>query len=191
VLVEPGEVGVRNALRRGVSPVIQATLETAQFAAGVLPAVGLFDVLEHVRDDGAFLATVHRVLRPGGRLYLTVPALQWLWSEADAGCGHFRRYRRSQLVAQLEQAGFDVDYSTYFFSQLVVPVFLGRAVPSRLRGLAPKRTLQQRAVREHHPHSPWVRALLRGARAFECAQIRARRRLPWGSSCLVVAKSRA
>ena len=191
VLVEPGEVGVRNALRRGIAPIVQATLETARFAPGSLPAIGLFDVLEHVQDDSEFLASAGRVLRPGGRLYVAVPALEWLWSDADAGCGHFRRYRRSQLVTALERARFHVEYSTYFFSQLVLPVLFGRALPSWLRRTAPKLTLQQRAEREHRPHSAWVHALLRRATAFECARIRARRALPLGSSCLAVACARA
>ena len=57
-----------------------------------------FDVLEHVDEDEASLAAMRRLLKPGGRIVLTVPAHQWLWSAHDVGLHHMRRYSRSQLV---------------------------------------------------------------------------------------------
>src|SRR5437879_1765583 len=76
VLVEPGSTGALNARRRGVQHVIRASLEDTGFLPEVLPAVGLFDVLEHVEDDRAFIRTVRNYLSPGGMVYLTVPAFE-------------------------------------------------------------------------------------------------------------------
>lgn len=68
VLVEPGRAGAENAKRRGVEPVICATLEGAGFAPGTLPALGLFDVLEHISDGVSFLVSIRDLLVPGGKL---------------------------------------------------------------------------------------------------------------------------
>ena len=91
VLVEPGQVGVRNAKQRGVRTVIQSTLEDAGFAPQSLPAVGIFDVLEHIELDCDFLQMLYRYLKPDGRLYITVPAFHCLWSFEDVHAGHYRR----------------------------------------------------------------------------------------------------
>src|SRR5712692_4618252 len=53
VLIEPGLSGAQNAHRRGVLNVVRATLEDAGFLPEVFPAVGLFDVVEHIQEDRA------------------------------------------------------------------------------------------------------------------------------------------
>ncbi|MCX7608391.1 MAG: class I SAM-dependent methyltransferase [Anaerolineales bacterium] len=114
VLVEPGE-GVQNARRRGLPLVVHSTLQDAGFRPGALPAVGLFDVLEHIEDDIGFLQTLARLMPPGGRLYLTVPAFSWLWSVVDKDSGHHRRYSRSALTRRLQKAEFSIEYFSGFF----------------------------------------------------------------------------
>ena len=132
VLVEPGEDGARNAVSRGVTHVVRATVESAGFRPGTLPAVGLFDVVEHVSEDRVFFETLSRLMVPGGRLYVSVPAYPWLWSSEDRIAGHFRRYTRGSLTRVLGAAGFRVEYTSYLFSALPLPIFLSRTVPSRL-----------------------------------------------------------
>ncbi len=131
VLVEPGP-GAFNALRRQIPVVIQATLQDAGFHPGSLPAAGLFDVLEHIEDDAQFLQSLAMQMRSGGRLYLTVPAGMWLWSAVDEDSGHYRRYSLPALHMLLEKSGFEVEFASYFFRAMVVPIFLFRALPSRL-----------------------------------------------------------
>jgi SAM-dependent methyltransferase len=111
VLVEPGLRGVRNARQRGVSHVVRSTLGDAGFRTGVIPAVGLFDVVEHIEDDRGFLTDLHTYLIPGGRVYLTVPAFRRLWSHEDIVAGHQRRYTVSQICAVLRDSGFEIDYA--------------------------------------------------------------------------------
>ena len=65
--------------------------------------VGLFDVLEHIDDDDAVLAAARRMLRPGGRLVVTVPRHPFLWSHLDALVDHRRRYRASDLLAKVRR----------------------------------------------------------------------------------------
>jgi len=50
------------------------------------------DVIEHVEDDHAAMETLVALTKPGGRLLITVPALQWLFGIHDESLGHFRRY---------------------------------------------------------------------------------------------------
>lgn len=95
------------------------------------PLALALDVLEHVPDDVAFARSLRETsLTAGGGLLVTVPAFQSLFSRHDNALGHYRRYRRSQIVETLDRAGFRVVESGYFFSALL-PV---RAVQRALRG---------------------------------------------------------
>jgi len=187
-LVEPGPAGAARARETGVHEVVEATLAGSDLPAGRLDAIGVFDVIEHQADDRAFLELLRRYLRPGGRLYATVPAYGALWSEEDAWAGHHRRYRRRTLTRAIEAAGFEVEYATYFFWLLPVPVALLRVVPERL-GRRRKPGLET-ARREHTARGP-LAWLVDGLLAWEPAALRAGWRLPFGGSVLCVAKARA
>ncbi len=73
----------------------------------------LMDVLEHVEDDVKALEEIHRVLRPGGMLVLTVPALPRLWSKWDESLHHFRRYRREDLIKLLDDSQWEICHLKY------------------------------------------------------------------------------
>lgn len=66
------------------------------------------DVIEHVADDALALRQLRTILRPGGRLILTVPAHPFLFGERDRRMGHHRRYTRAALIALFERAGFRI-----------------------------------------------------------------------------------
>lgn len=131
-VVEPGPQGARNARARGLSNVICATTQSAGFAPSSLPAVGLFDVIEHVDDDAAFMTHIRSLLRPDGVLYSTVPAYGWLWSDEDVAAGHYRRHTAKSVRRMLESAGFEIAFLSYFFRPLILPVLAFRAIPTRL-----------------------------------------------------------
>ncbi len=57
----------------------------------------LFDVIEHLEDDRAFLDAVLFHLKFGGYVVINVPALQGLFSKYDEASGHFRRYEKKDL----------------------------------------------------------------------------------------------
>jgi SAM-dependent methyltransferase len=93
--------------------------------------VTLMDVLEHQRDDHAFMAELAAKMRPGSTLLLTVPALPSLWSDWDEMLGHFRRYTKASLRGTVDALPFDVVEVNYLFPELVP---LGWVRRLRLRG---------------------------------------------------------
>jgi len=103
------------------------------FAPGSQDLILLTDVLEHIEDDAAALASLRGLLAPGGRLLLTVPALPWLWTRHDEEHGHHRRYRRGQLRGRLEEAGFAVERLTHY-NALLLPAVLASRWLRRLLG---------------------------------------------------------
>jgi len=64
------------------------------------------------------------MLKPNGRIILTVPAHQWLWNRHDAIASHKRRYTLKKLKYILHQAGFKVIYAHYFFISILPLLFL-------------------------------------------------------------------
>lgn len=184
-LVEPGWQGVQNARARGVELLVCSTLEDAHFSPGLLPAVSLFDVLEHIQNDRQFLESIYQLLIPGGRIYLTVPAFQALWSKDDVYAGHYRRYRLGDVSRLLQDVGFRVEYSSYIFFMLPLPIFLFRSIPSRL-GLQ-KQEDWQRYEKEHRSQTDLIGCALHWMLQGELRQVRAGHPLPIGGSCLVAA----
>jgi SAM-dependent methyltransferase len=186
IVVEPGITGAVNARKRGLE-VICATFEDAHFRLHSLPAVGLFDVLEHIEDGGQFLRMLGERLIVGGRIYLTVPAYRWLWSAEDVSAGHFRRYTLSSLARVLGQSGFDVEFASYIFSPLPVPILLKRTIPTLL-GRRKTENFDE-AIREHRGGSSTVQSLAGSVFKWELQRLERKRTIPAGGSCLVVAKS--
>ena len=107
----------------------RSTLEQLELPAGSIPAVGLFDVLEHIENPYSLLSEVNRVLEPSGLFFVTVPSFSFLWSHQDVALGHFRRYSKGKLNEELTAAGFEVLSAKYIFTTLVFPAFLLRSVP--------------------------------------------------------------
>ncbi len=181
VVVEPG-TGARNAIRRGVSHVVQATLQDARFHQGSIPAIGAFDVIEHIEHEVAFLQQARQLLKQGGRFYAAVPALPFLWSREDVLAGHFRRYTRASLRNAFESAGFELEFLTYFFSWLVTPLFVSRVVLRRGGTSTPTE------VASDHRMPRLLAPLLDRVNAWERKRISRQMTMPFGSSLICVAR---
>lgn len=190
VLVEPVNEAVRTAYDRGLRPVVCSTLEAARFRPGTLPAVGMFDVLEHLDDDLGYLRLLRTLLAPGGRLYITVPKHQFLWSAHDVEAGHQRRYSTKALLGVVRRAGYEVEYHTSFFSVLVAPMVVRRFVPG-VGGGGGGGGAQKKdgaIVADPTGGSGMAARFIRGALARERRGLRHRTR-HLGTSILVVARS--
>lgn len=189
VLVEPGQVGAQNASKRKIRHVICATLADAGFATNSMDGVGLFDVVEHIEDDETFLREVHTYVRSGGHVFITVPAFNTLWSNEDDHAGHFRRYKLSEIEAVLIKAGFEIAYSSYFFSILPLPVFLFRSIPSRL-GFSKKAGSLEKNQEEHAMRKGIMSRILDKVWSWELRRISRSEKIALGGSCLVVARKK-
>ncbi len=73
-----------------------------------------FDVIEHIENDVAAISNIHRMLRKGGNLIVTVPQHMFLWGALDEIVKHKRRYSRRELLTKLQENGFDISYATSF-----------------------------------------------------------------------------
>ena len=164
---------------RGLAPGagVVASALALPFATGTFDVVAAFDVVEHCEPESVALRELARVLSPGGRLLVSVPAYQWAWSDHDVRAGHHRRYTRPRIVAALGSAGLRVERSTYAFAA-VFPLFAAERLVRRLRRSPPSARL---------PRVP--PAADRTLRALSSAESRLLRRLdlPFGSSVLVAA----
>ena len=191
VLVEPGPRGAGHAKARGLKNVIRATTESAGFRPGSLPAVGLFDVIEHIRDDAAFLKSIRHLMSAAGRVYMTAPAYPALWSDEDESAGHFRRYSMKGLEAAAVNAGFEIEFSSHIFRFLPIPIALSRALPHRL-GLSRsyRKPLSGKDVRRDHAAGGGI---LKNAAELmlrsEPARLEAGKPMGFGGSVLVVARN--
>jgi hypothetical protein len=93
--------------------------------------VVLLDVLEHQQDDRRFCEQLLSKMRPGARLIVTVPAMQWLWSAWDTALGHMRRYTRKQLRKTFDNLPVRWLECSYLFPEML-PLALVRK--AKLRG---------------------------------------------------------
>lgn len=186
VLVEPGS-GAVNALRRGVETVVQSTLADAEFEPNSIDAIGIFDVVEHVEHDVAFMTMIRDVLKPQGLVYCTVPALTWLWSDEDVRAGHYRRYTAQSLEEAMRAAGLRVEFASSFFTWLILPVLAFRSVPSLV---TPLRRIPDghASLKADHSLPPFLNRVVQRAHAWELARIASGREIPLGTSLICVAR---
>lgn len=177
--------GLRFARTRVSCSLVQADMNALPFDSG-FDAVCLLDVVEHLADDIDALRVARGLLAENGTLLLTVPAEPSLWSYFDEAAGHQRRYTAAELRARLEQAGFRVEYITHFMTALYPLVRFVRA-GRKNRGRIAAEERDARTVREFRV-VPVINACLEALLWPECAFLRRRRALPFGTSLLAVAR---
>ena len=101
--------------------------------------IGIFDVLEHIDNDEKALLEINQALKPGGIIFITVPAHKLLWSYFDIQSHHKRRYSRRELVAKLERNGFIIKRISFFMFFLFPLMLSIRMVNNNLRRNEAKR----------------------------------------------------
>ena len=149
-VAEPGDLVTVRADARGLP-----------FDAATFDVVIAAEVLEHITDDGAAMAELHRVLRPGGAIAVTVPRFWpervcWALSEEyhTVAGGHVRIYRRDQLAARLRTAGFAVDRHHHHAHALHSPYWWLRCLLGVGRDQAPAARVYHRFLVYDLMHRP-------------------------------------
>lgn len=154
-------------------------------------AVCAFDVIEHIDEDGVALRHLHDALRPGGLLFITVPADMRLWSHKDRSARHKRRYSAPELSEKLRACNFDLIKMSYFMTFLYPALLFSRKISMKQKEGSSgetKGTIKKEEMDELQPNRI-LNAIFYIIFRLEVPLIR-RFNLPFGSSLLCVAKKR-
>lgn len=180
--IDVSVAAIARCRERGLTNTQVMDAQRLSFPDAAFALVIASDVLEHLRDDAGALAEWRRVLAPGGRLVVLVPAFAFLWSEHDEINQHVRRYRRPQLCALLRQTGFTVERSGYWNFLLFPPVAAIRLA----RRLRPKSTAPARG--DIFPTPKAINRLLLAMLRVENWWLLRGLNFPFGVSVLAVAR---
>jgi len=142
--------------------------------------IGAFDVIEHIEEDVDVLAGMHRALKPGGGLLVTVPQHQWLWSRQDEAACHVRRYSADELRRKVTVAGFSILEMRSFVSLLLPAMYLSRLAHRH------GRAEEHDTFAEMRIH-PLVNGIFAGAMSVERILMKLGMNFPAGGSLLLVA----
>jgi SAM-dependent methyltransferase len=188
VEIDPRPVAV--AQRRGYAVEQGDAVEGLRFDDGAFDVVSALDVIEHNEDDMAILREAHRVLKPGGHVIITVPALMWLWSHNDEINAHVRRYTAKALRQKLEQAGFGIrriTYNNFFVFPMAAGLIMMRKLSHSDPELASHHLSEEEYQVEMEPAPGPVNAVLTVVGGVE-AQVLRWFSLPIGTGLLAIAQ---
>jgi SAM-dependent methyltransferase len=148
-MCEPGPEGCANAAGRGVANVYCCLADDFPFDQFNVGGIGLFDVIEHIEDDVAFLKEIASYLQTGSRMYITVPAMKNLWSEEDKYAGHYRRFNNFEVQRIVKGTKLKFIHAHYFFSYYVPFVWLLRVLPGKIGKKLDQELIKQREEQYH------------------------------------------
>jgi SAM-dependent methyltransferase len=173
--VEWDRAAAERAARKSATAVLRGSVNALPFRDACFDAVVTADVLCHAAvDPTAALAELRRVLRPGGRVVVNMPAYQWMLSPHDHRVHNVRRQTASAASKMLRAAGFTRIRARYW-NGLLLPLMVVRR----------KILAGADAASDVAAFPPWLDAMLYGMTEFE-------RRLPFplpaGGSVLAVAE---
>ncbi len=187
-LLEPSLGACLNAKKRGIENIICGTLSEEDINEGSLENILLLDVLEHIENDNEFLGLIFKKLKSNGNLLITVPAMPSLWSNEDERAGHYRRYNKHELKKKIENVGFTGLYFNYFFSFLVVPIWVVRKKLCKLKNILQQPQKEGLEKREFVTASGLVNFALRMIECIEMLLLKHNIPIMCGSSIILLVK---
>ncbi|GAK55315.1 methyltransferase type 11 [Candidatus Vecturithrix granuli] len=166
--------------QRRLSHLVQGDAEMLPFFPNSFDLLTANDLLEHLDDDITSLHGFFSLLKPGGRLFVFVPAYQFLWSLQDEISHHKRRYTKRRLTHVIESAGFTIEQVTYANTLLFPVIWVGRQMLKIVRRFRDVQT-------ENTLHPQWSNRVLKRIFCLERPLLR-RLSLPFGVSLLAVCR---
>jgi SAM-dependent methyltransferase len=179
--VDLSDEALRFSRQRGERPLAQATVSSLPLPSNTFDLVFSFDVLQSFSTEaaGAAFSELTRVLKPGGILFVRLPAFQWLYSGHDRAVSTVHRYTSGELAARFKEHGLTPLRFTYA-NTLLLPV----AVVWRRLHREPHSD-----VRPLPAGMAWMNRWLERILSLEAAWLRhPRRRLPAGLSVVGIAR---
>lgn len=152
---------------------------------GSFDLVTLFDTIEHVPDDLRALREARRVLAPGGLVFISTPAYQFLYANNDRVAHHERRYTARRLRRRLFEADLEPVKITYFNTLLfpvILPSVLAKKVHERFVDPGDRTNLS-------HAMNPAVNRALAATMGSE-RHLLGRIDFPFGHSLIAVGRAR-
>ena len=165
------------ARERTSVPIEEGSIEALPFGDGQFDVVLTADVISQIDDASVALAEFRRVLKSGGILAINVAAYNWMRSYHDDLMDTRHRFRRSELVNLLRQAGFKVTFSSYA-NMLIFPMIFARR----------KIFVPRHPTSDVKPYPPLIEAFCGSMAALEHLLLRIGIKLPLGNSVFIVAR---
>jgi len=177
--IDMSPLAVEYSRKRGLTDVFLMPVQEFPRDRYDVKTVILLDVIEHIDDDIDVLRHAREIMAADGRVIITVPAYQWLWSSHDLANHHKRRYTASTLRSALDKAGLEPVMMTYY-NTILFPLAALRKLFSR------SKAIDEASDAVDQP-SGFINSLFYSIFASERFLV-PRMRLPFGVSLLAVAK---
>ena len=174
---------LKHVRKRGFIKVAQASITEIPFKSETFDMAFSFEVVTQTpyETHDASLRELHRVLKPGGHLFIRVPAFMWLWSSHDEELEVRYRYTRDELAKRMAAAGFFVEWTSYA-NGFLFPVILARRFLKHI-GIGGGTD-----VKPLPRGLQWLDGIFRRVLASEAKVFRRGRRLPFGLSLICYAR---
>lgn len=177
------EAALEGVRKRGFTKIARASITEVPFKSNTFDLVFSFEVVTQTPTEShhAELREFLRVLKPGGFVFIRVPAFMWLWSSHDDELQVRYRYTREELAKTMTSAGFKVEWTSYA-NGFLFPVILARRFLKRL-GIG-----KGSDVRPLPRGLGWMDSLFRKILAAEASWFQSGKRLPFGLSLICYAR---
>ena len=183
--VDISEESIAFCRSKGINRIVRGDVHEIPFANKTFDIVLALDALEHFEDDIKVLEEIQRVIKIGGFLIITTPAMDILWSQHDKAFHHLRRYSSKEISNKLRNSGFVIEFITYRLFFLFLPVFLFR----KFRDLFELKKRKSAPKSDFHTELPLIFLnVLDSIARLEEYIMGKNRRFPMGVSIFCVAK---
>lgn len=175
---EPSYVFCRDVLKMSID---KGSITELPYTNESFDCVCAFDVVEHVEDHEKAVSELFRVCKPGGKIFITVPAFMSLWSNHDVVNHHVRRYQKKQLLDLFKPFGGRLIRSSYFNFFLFCPIYIFRLA----QRMFAKKRMEEIKPDNDMIESSFINAVFKTIFSFERALLK-KINFPFGVSILLV-----
>lgn len=127
------EDALRLAKDKGYKELQYGKAEQIPYADESFDIVVALDIIEHVPDDREAIKEIFRVLKPGGKLFFSLPAYMFLWGDHDDMYGHYRRYTKTEIRRKMENGGFVTKQISYVEPVFLLPLLVFRRLKKKMK----------------------------------------------------------